>query len=157
MSDKNTHILFVCTGNTCRSPMAEYLLKKHLGDQSHISISSAGIMAGDGYPASDTGVKALKEKEIDSSTHRSRFLTPDMIDEATMVVVMTAHHKQILDDVFPESGEKTVLLKSFIESAENLDVPDPVGGSLDLYRHTRDIIESAIVNLILTLKEKGRL
>ncbi len=140
-------ILFVCTGNQCRSPMAEYLFRAHFGRQSGWTSASAGVMAGDGIPASKNAVKALAELGIDLRAHRSRALTRDLVDAAFRVVVMTEFHRLLVTERFPESAGKVFLLKEFDPSADGEDIDDPVGLSLDVYRHVRDEIATALWGL----------
>ncbi|MBC8206468.1 MAG: low molecular weight protein arginine phosphatase [Kiritimatiellales bacterium] len=146
-------LIFVCTGNTCRSPMAEGLLKAMLPDNCGWEISSAGVCAANGWPASEHSVEALREKGIDISNISSQTLTPRLIAEADLLVTMTEGHRQAILAVAPESEGKVFLLKSFGIAQCAADINDPVGGSLDLYRHVRDEIDAALPDLILYMME----
>jgi len=149
-------LIFVCTGNTCRSPMAEGLLKALLPKDCGWEISSAGVCAADGWPASDHSVTALREKDIDISGLTSTTLTPALIDEANLLVTMTEGHKQAILAAVPESKGKVFLLKSFGIAQCAADIDDPVGGSLNDYRRVRDEINAALPDLILyMLDDKG--
>jgi protein-tyrosine-phosphatase len=143
MSVTKTNILFVCTGNTCRSPMAEALLKHQ--KLPHVEVKSAGIFAMDGGDASAHAKAVLAEKGIELQ-HRSSLLTKEQIDWATYVLTMTNGHKQQIIGRFPEAEGKTFTLKEFI-AGEAADVVDPFGGSIDVYRQTRDELENAIIEL----------
>jgi protein-tyrosine-phosphatase len=147
-------LIFVCTGNTCRSPMAEGLLKKLLGSESGWKIASAGVCAGNGFPASPNAVRALQEQGIDISSHSSRHLTPEMIESADLLVTMTRAHRDAVVAIAPESRGKVFLLKSFGVAQSAADIYDPVGEALDVYRRVRDEIDAALSDLILYMMEE---
>ena len=146
-------LIFVCTGNTCRSPMAEGLLKHLLGPDCGWEISSAGICAGDGWPASPNAIEALKEKGIDIAEHHSQRLTAKMVQGADLLVTMTGGHRDAALALDPQSGGKVFLLKSFGIAQCAADIYDPVGEALDVYRRVRDEIDAALPDLILYMKE----
>lgn len=146
-------LIFVCTGNTCRSPMAEGLLRHLLGPDCGWEISSAGVCAGNGFPASPNAVAALQEKGIDISGHRSRHLSPAMIEDADLLVTMTRNHRDAILSITPESAGKVFLLKSFGIAQCPTDIYDPVGEALNIYRRVRDEIDAALPDLILYMKE----
>jgi protein-tyrosine-phosphatase len=150
------NLIFVCTGNTCRSPMAEGLLKQLLGPDCGWQISSAGVHAGNGAPASTGAVEALRMRGIDLSGHRSRRLTPEMIRTADLVVAMTRCHRDAVLDMAPESEGKVFLLKSFGIAQCATDIYDPVGEALDVYCRVRDEIDAALPDLILYMMECGQ-
>ena len=136
--------------------MAEGLLKHLLPPDSDWEVTSAGVCAADGWPASHNSVEALREKEIDISGLTSSTLTPHLIDEADLLITMTEGHKQAILAVAPQSNDKVFLLKSFGIAKCAADIDDPVGGPLDLYRHVRDEIDAALPDLILyMLEDKG--
>lgn len=150
------NLIFVCTGNTCRSPMAEGLLRALLPADCGWKFTSAGICAADGWPASDHSVEALREKGIDISDLTSTTLTPNLIEKADLLVTMTEGHRQAILAVAPESEGKVFLLKSFGFAQCAADIDDPVGGTLEIYRRVRDEIDAALPDLILTmLADKG--
>ena len=134
-----TNILLVCTGNTCRSPMAEGLLKHLLAQKLECSVEdlpsrgyrvfSAGTSGFDGSPATPEAVDALKERGIDLSDHRSSSLTREMIEQAQHVWTMTEMHRAAVVQMAPHC-EKAVQVMGGEESIE-----DPIGGSLELYRN----------------------
>jgi len=148
-------LLFVCTGNTCRSPMAEGLLKHLLGPDRGWEISSAGVCAVNGLPANPCAVEALRELGLDLSGHRSRHLSPELIDEADLLVTMTGGHRRAITAIAPESAGKVFLLKSFGVAQCAADIYDPVGENLDVYRRVRDEIDAALPDLILYMMEDG--
>jgi RpiB/LacA/LacB family sugar-phosphate isomerase len=157
MSRQPVNILFVCTGNLCRSPMAEYLLRHRLGPDSCVKIGSAGLAAPRGAPASPPAIEALADKGINLNPHRSRPLDEKMVAEATLVVVMTAWHKEHVVSLFPSAAEKVFLLTAFGVKEQGTEIADPIGLSLNVYRRTRDQIDEALSDLILYLAEEEML
>ena len=136
LSQKTMHLLLVCTGNTCRSPMAEGLMNA-LACRSDrpVLVSSAGICAG-GAPASPQAVEAMGEKEIDISHHRSRQITGEMIEAADAVLTMTRSHARLLCSAYPQYAGKVMTLAQWAKTDE--EVADPYGGTLEDYRRCRD-------------------
>jgi protein-tyrosine-phosphatase len=132
-------VLFVCTGNTCRSPMAAAGLRALLKSREidGIEALSAGTAAAPGWPATQYAAEAVKTWQGDLSGHLSRPLTSDLIDEVDLILVMTPSHLRDVFSMVPESKEKTYLLKKFPEPGDDGDgVEDPIGGSLDQYNQT---------------------
>lgn len=123
-------LLFVCTGNTCRSPMAQGLAKLYF--PSEVEVISAGINALEGVEASLNAVKVLQEKGIDISVHKAVRLTKDMIASADHVLTMTKSQKEYLSSNHPEFSEKIKCLGHM--SSPEKEVSDPWGGSITLYR-----------------------
>lgn len=131
-------VLFVCTGNTCRSPLAERLCKRLLADRLGCEpgelesrgfvVQSAGVMAFPGDEASPPAARVAAEMGAELADHRSRPITPELLAGATDVIAMTADHLARLLYRFPDVGPTPELL------CEAGDVPDPIGGSLDEYR-----------------------
>jgi protein-tyrosine-phosphatase len=129
-------ILFVCTGNTCRSAMAQALARRALEelfpDREDIEFISAGLAALPGGGASPQAVSVLKERGIDLSSHRSRQITPGDIEEASLVLTMTVFHRDSLRRAVPEAAEKIYTLAEYAGSGG--DIPDPFGLSEETYR-----------------------
>lgn len=146
-------VLVVCTGNTCRSPMAAGWLNRHFQGTGWMA-ESAGVAAWGGSPASPEAAAAMQEIGIDLSGHRSRALTKAMVAGADIVLAMTGGHLQEIVRRFPEAKAKTFLVRGFGLGAAR-DVEDPIGLSLDVYRHVRDEIAQALGDFLLHLAERG--
>lgn len=137
------NILFVCTGNTCRSPMAAALLKAKCDKDDDLQILSGAISTTEGMPASANAVLAMQELGIDLSAHRSANIDADVLSEADLVLTMTESHKQAIVHYFGDDFElKTQPLLDYIGIGG--DVPDPYGGDIEVYRACRDRINEAI-------------
>lgn len=128
-------ILFVCTGNTCRSPMAAGLARHILeGDGDHeTSVLSAGVQALPGIPATAEAVEALGEEGIDISGHRARMLTPQLVGQAALILTMTGSHKREVLRVAPQAEPKTFTLTEY--AGLSGDLIDPLGQPLAVYRN----------------------
>jgi RpiB/LacA/LacB family sugar-phosphate isomerase len=150
-------ILFVCTGNICRSPMAEGLfshLTAKMGGK--YRASSAGVAAVDGMTPSGYAVQALLELGIDISAHRSRTLTADMVRDADLIFGMTHGHVHALILMYPMAAEKTFVLREFDDTLEAFekDIADPIGGSYQVYLRCRDEIEQGIFSMLKHLQQQ---
>jgi len=142
-------LIFVCTGNTCRSPMAEGLLRKWLGPNCGWEIVSAGICAAHGCRVSENALDVLREKEIDISELRSQLLTSELIRSADLVIPMTQAHQEAVLALDGFSEGKVFLLKSFGVAKCATDIEDPIGENREGYRRVRDEIDAALPDLIL--------
>lgn len=151
-------ILFVCTGNTCRSSMAEAMFKDMLtGAGPKIGAASAGTAVFCGQGASKHAVEVMKGMGIDLSGHTSRPVGLDDLDRAGLVLTMTRAHKRMVLELAPEASEKVFTLKEYVyrdlKDAE-LDIPDPFGGSVKEYRVCALEIRDALEKLVEKLKEE---
>lgn len=144
-------VLFVCTGNTCRSPMAEGFFRKAVaGREDFISLGSAGVSAYDGDSISPETHDELKRCSATLTEFRSRSVTKEMLQEATHVFAMTEAHLRALTRSFPSYEDKCYLVCDFIEinGQSGLDVPDPIGMGSRAYKQVSEIFSHAIPALI---------
>src|SRR5207245_866967 len=136
-------ILFVCTGNICRSPMAEGLFRHAVKGRSNFRVISAGVGAVEGLPPSEHAVHALRELGVDISQQRSRMLTADLVQQADYIFGMTHGHVDAVNLLYPQAVEKTFLLREFDDTLDvfEKDISDPIGGTLEVYLECRDQID----------------
>ena len=144
-------VVFICTANVCRSPMAEKLFEEALTKSSSkqkISVFSAGISAMDGDKASDNSIDACKEVGLDLSDHRSAAITRATIENASVIFCMTESHRALLHMYFELPEDSPIfLMREFMEDGSR-ELPDPYGQSLDVYRECRNDMVEALPSLI---------
>jgi len=155
--DKDEDILLVCTGNSCRSPMAEGFLKKAWKEKKkrEIKIHSAGTSTLPGLKPTEFAVKVMKEYDIDISKHLSTPLTEKTIKEADLILTMENRHKEKICEICPSAREKVFLLKEFGLRKEE-EIFDPMGGSLESYRKCALEIKKGVEGVMKKLKEDQR-
>ena len=138
-------ILFVCSGNTCRSPLAEVIAKHVLPARLGfgVEVTSAGSSALEGSPASHYSAEVAREHGFDLSGHRSRALTAAMVREADLIVTMGSRHRETVGNLEPGALEHTYLLTNFSDHQLG-DIPDPIGGDRATYERTYLVIRECI-------------
>jgi len=152
------NVLFVCTGNICRSPIAEGLFRRLTGNRKDIQVASAGVHAVRGQPPSLYAVEVCAAEGTDISGLRSQPLTGALVDQATHIFAMTGAHLETIQTLFPQSAEKTFLLREFEEPGTTVwrDLPDPIGLGREVYEDCARTIKNALPS-VLTFIEQGAL
>jgi protein-tyrosine phosphatase len=151
-------ILIVCTGNTCRSPLAEVLLRQRLAAHPTLAatvVSSAGTGAWAGTPASEGSYLVALERGLDLSAHRATALTPDLVKQADLILTMGRSHAASVTSM--GGRDKVHTLVDFAGRPGDLpsDVVDPIGGDVAGYRHTADVIDRLLALSVARLEREA--
>jgi protein-tyrosine-phosphatase len=138
-------LMFVCTGNTCRSPMAEAIARKIAIERglSDVEAISAGTSAHDGSPASDGSLLVGLERNMDLGSHRSQTLSRELVKSADLILAMGPHHLERIE-ALGGSGRAYLLSDYASHGASLRPISDPIGAELDVYRATADELEEEI-------------
>ena len=143
-------VLFVCTGNSCRSVMAEGLLKKRLKElgKTNITVRSAGIRAISGFGPTNETAEVMREEGAALDDFKSAYLTDDMIKQSDIILVMEEMHKAEILLRVPQAASKTFLLREYgragDKSIEDKEIPDPIGAPVSEYRICLNLIKEDI-------------
>lgn len=153
-------ILFICTGNICRSPMAEGLFRNLIEkNEADLNVKSAGVGAQDGQPPSGNAIRAMQDLDIDISPQRSLMLTAELAAEADMIIGMTHGHVEMVNLMFPHAADKAFLLREFDDTLpmHEREISDPIGGSYEVYCQCRDQIREGIDSLLNSIQQNKSL
>ena len=149
-------VIFVCSGNICRSPIAEALLaSRNSAQELSLASGSAGTLGIEDHAANPDAVRALEETGLNLKNHRSRAITDELLVKAFAIVVMAPEHEEYLLNRHPDSAEAIVRLWEFCPEGQSAgEIEDPLGRGLDEFRRIRDVIEDALDQWLATLEDR---
>ena len=150
-------LLFVCTGNTCRSAMAKAIAQKFINDNplqysSHV-VDSAGLMCAGPSPASFNAVIVAEQNGCDLSEHAAKQISESLLAKADYIFVMTRGHKQLLEQIAPQYQDKVFLLNAYAEgNPDATDIIDPYGGDVAIYQQCFELLQKSIAQILEKLE-----
>jgi len=152
-------VLFVCSGNTCRSPIAEYILRHELercGLADAYEVHSAGTLGIENAPATDEALTVLDERGIDARGHRSQGLTRELVEDARVIIGMTVAHVAAVEHLAPDAASRCHVVTEFSPGDPSRGVDDPIGQPVGEYQRCAEAIEDAMPGIISFLnRERG--
>ena len=154
-------VLIVCTGNTCRSAMAEGIFARLIREKfvDKVKVMSAGTSTVDGYPASPEGVRVLQDFDIDISNHRSQLMREEMLRASDLVLVMEDYHRERAISLSPPDREKIHLLSEFGPKNVPREIPDPLGAPEEVFRDCAltmfECLKGVLIHLEKMIEEQG--
>ena len=147
-------IMFVCTGNICRSAMAEKLLTKRAKEEKlEIEVYSCGTFAENGDYPTEEAIEAMKEYGVDLKSHRATNIRKSNIEEMDLILCATTNHKNIILQLYPQLDGKVFTMKEYVGDIENgVNISDPWGNSLHVYRMCAAELSKIIEKIIDKMK-----
>ena len=154
-------ILFICTGNICRTPMAESLLRAKIiqeGMENLVSVDSAGTFANEGVPPTQLSVSVIQEAGLEPPVHLSKHVNSHLMQTADLILCMGEHHKRDLQAIFPQHRQKIFTLREFNRdrSTGGTSIDDPFGRNIEQYRKVFRLIQNEVERIWPEIKRRAR-
>jgi len=148
-------ILLICTGNTCRSAMGEGILRRMLKEvgRDDVEVGSAGTGTAPGWEATQEAIEACREMQVEITRHRSQPITLQKVREADLILVMERMHRERVLDLDPSAADKVRLLGEFDPQTREVEIADPIGMPLSVFRQCADRLFSALKGVVQKLSE----